>query len=188
MYKQLVILLFNLVFHPEKAWKTLSEEQDTDNALFLKSYLYPVLGIIALFSFIGILFSMQKWDAESGIKQVIKETVPFFVGYFLVVLALYRLSVKFIEEELPRSVCERFAGYASAAIYATAMFCALFPFFPFVKLLSIYTFYIVWQGAIHYLKIKEEYLAKFTIFASIIIMGVPLFVGWLLELTMPGLK
>jgi len=188
MYKQLAILLFNLIFHPEKAWKTRIEEQDTDTGDFQMSYLYPILGIIALFSFVGILLSLQKWEIQIAIKQVIKETVPYFIGYFLAVFALSRLSMKFAEEELPDSICERFTGYASAAVYAIAMLSALLPTFPFIQLFTVYTFYIVWQGAIHYLRIKEQHLAKFTIFASILIILAPLIVRLLLKLTMPGLK
>jgi len=187
MFKQLGILLFNLIVYPENAWKSCSEEQDTDDTLFFKSYLNPILGMIALFAFVGILLYRQIWDVQIAIKQVIKETVPYFVGYYIAVFALSRLSMKFFEEELPDPICERFTGYASAAIYAVAMFHALFPAFPFVQLLTIYTFYIVWQGAIHYLQIKEDYLIKFTIFASILIILAPLIVQVLLKLTMPGL-
>jgi len=188
MLKQLFILLFNIIIYPEKTWKECKEEQDSDNTCFLKNYLYPVFGIIALLSFAGILFYRKEWNVQVAIKQVIKETIPYFAGYFLAVFALSRLSLKFFEIKLTDSVCERFTGYASAAIYAIAMFYAFFPFFPFVQLLTAYTFYIVWQGSIHYLQIKEEYLTKFTIFAGILIILAPLIVRWLLILTIPGTR
>ena len=185
MYKQLVILLFNFIIHPENAWKECNEDQDTDNTYFLKSYLYPAFGIIALFSFAGILLYLKKWDVQIAMIHVIKEAIPYFAGYFLAVFALQRLSMKFFEQELRNPVCERFTGYASAAIYVTAVFYVLFPHFPIIQLLTIYTFYIVWQGAIHYLRIKEQHLTKFTIFASILIILAPLIIRLLLSLMIP---
>jgi len=185
MSKQLIILLFNFIIRPQKTWKECSEKQDNDNSGFFQSYLYPVFGIIALFAFAGILLKLKAWNVQIAIIQVIQKTIPYFVAYFLVVFALSRLSLKFFGEKLTNSVCERFTGYASAAVYVTAMLYALLPFFPFVQILTVYTFYIVWQGAIHYLQIKRENLTKFTIFAGILIIFTPLVVQYLLILAMP---
>ena len=186
MYKQLVILLFNFIVHPEKMWMDCNEKQDSDNEIFYKGYLYPVLGIIALFSFAGILLYLKKWEVRIAIIQVIKETIPYFAGYFIAVYALSQVSLKFFKTELTQPLCERFTGYASAAVYMTAMFYALVPFFTYIQILTVYTFYIVQQGATHYLRIKKEYLTKFTIFAGIIIILVPLIIRWALLLMMPG--
>ena len=186
MYKQLVILLLNFIIRPGKAWKECSEEQDTDNTDFLKSYLYPVFGIIALFSFAGILLYLKKWDVQIAIKQVIINTVSCFAGFYLAVFALSRLNMKYFGQQLTAAVCERFTGYASAAIYVTAILYSFFLFLPIIQLLSLYTFYIVWQGGAHYLQIKNEYLTKFTIFAGIIIILVPVIVRYLLILTIHG--
>ena len=185
MYKQLVVLLFNFIIRPEKTWKVWNEKHDTDTDNFFESYLYPIFGIIALFSFAGILFYLKEWNVRIAIKQVIKETIPYFAGYFIAVFALSRSSMMFFDEKPTNSVYERFTGYASAAVYVTAALYVLFPFFPFIQLLSIYTFYIVRQGAVHYLRIKEQHLTKFTIFASILIILAPLIVRWALSLTIP---
>ena len=188
MYKQLIILLFNLIIHPKRTWKERIEEQDANNDHFFKSYLYPIFGIIALFSFAGILLYLGKWEVQTAIKQVIRDIIPYFAGYFLVVFALSQLSVNLFNQKLTNVVCECFTGYASAAVYLIAILYALFPFFPFIQLLTLYTFYIVRQGAIHYLRIREQHLTKFTIFAGILIILTPLIVRWLLILTMPGLN
>lgn len=187
MYKQLFILLFELIAYPEKTWKALAEKQDTDNENFQKGYLYPVFGIIALLSFTGILLYLEEWNVQVALKMMIRELLSYFAGYFAAVFALSRLMAKFFKQEPENALNERFVGYASAMVYACAMLYAIFPSLLFVHLFSIYTFYLVWQGAIHYLSVKEEYLTKFTIFASILIILFPLIVRLLLSLMMPGL-
>jgi hypothetical protein len=188
MYKQLVILLFNFIVRPEKTWMERNEEQDNDNENFLKNYLYPVFGIIALFSFAGILLHLKEWNIQIAMKQVIKETIPYFAGFYLSVFTLSRLSSKLFGTNLPQPVCERFTGYASAAIYVTAMIYVLFPFLPHIQIFSIYTFYIVRQGAIHYLEINNKYLTKFTIFAGVLILLTPQIIRLLLIVMIPGAK
>jgi hypothetical protein len=186
MYKQIVIPLFNFIIHPEKAWKECNEEQDSDNEIFLKSYLYPVFGLIALFSFVGILLYLKKLDMQIAIKQVVKETIPYFAGFYISVFALSRWSLKFFEMKLPNPVCERFTGYASSAVYVMAMLYALFPYSLYIHILNIYTFYIVRQGAIHYIQINTKYLTKFTIFAGVLIAFTPVIIRLLLILMMQG--
>jgi hypothetical protein len=187
MYKQLFILLFKLIAYPEKTWKALAEKQDTDNENFQKSYLYPVFGIIALLSFAGILLYTKEWNVQVALKVMIRELLSYFAGYFAAVFALPRLMKIFFKQEPKNALNERFIGYASAMIYACAMLYAVFPALAFIHLFSVYTFYMVWQGGIHYLSVKEEYLTKFTIFASILIVLFPFIVRLLLSLMMPGL-
>jgi hypothetical protein len=192
MYKQLFVLLFNLISYPIKTWGQLAEEQDTNNNEdFYKSYLYPIIGTIALLSFLGILFSGSKFDLQIALKTVIKESVAYFFGFYVASFGLSRM-IPLFEQEVKMQICERFVGYSCATIYVIAMvydlFQVLFPTLIFAQIFIFYAAYTIWLGAIHYLKIKEEYLTKFTIFASILILFSPILIRWILSLMVPGLK
>ena len=65
---------------------------------------------------------------------------------------------------------------------------ALLPEFIFLWMFILYTFYIVWMGAHPYMKVKKEEQMKFTILASVIIVGTPFLIDRLLFLLMPGLR
>jgi hypothetical protein len=192
MYKRLFILLFDLVVHPEKTWKELREEQESaNNENFYKSYLYPIIGIIALFAFLGILFSLKKVSIKIGceiaLKMVIKEAVSYFAAFWIVAFCLFKIIPKYFGKEIGMPVCERFTGYASAAVYAVAMVYTLLPSLIFIQIFILYAIYTVWTGAMHYLEISEEYLIKFTIFAGSLILFSPVLIRRILSLMMPGL-
>ncbi|MDR3218652.1 MAG: YIP1 family protein [Dysgonamonadaceae bacterium] len=194
MYKRLFILFFNLISHPVQSWKEKAEEQDTNNENFYRSYLYPVVGTIALLSFIGIFFAGRapnievKTIIEQALKAVLREALAYFAGFYVASCLLSLILSKYFACEPGKYVCERFTGYASAVVYAVAMVSALFPFLVFIRyLFMLFAAYTVWQGAIHYLRIKAEYLTKFTIFASILIVLSPLLIQRLLLVMMPGL-
>ncbi|GHT10422.1 hypothetical protein FACS189432_06810 [Bacteroidia bacterium] len=188
MYKQLFILLFNLIASPVKTWEGLAEEQDTNNENFHKSYLYPIIGIIALLSFLGVLAYLKNFDLQIALKTVIKVTIVYFAGFYLEAYCLFRILPKYFGQEVKMYICERFTGYSSAVVYTVAMVAALFPALFFIQIFIFYAVYLIWLGATHYLQIKEEYLTKFTIFASILILFSPLLIQWLISLLMPGLK
>jgi hypothetical protein len=200
MYKQLFNLLFNLISVPEKTWKGLGEEsalvkfpQDIDNEKFYKSYLYPIIGIIALLSFLGVFLYERGNGLEAkeisglALKMVIRECITYFAGFYLTAYGIFAIISKYFKQEIKKQLCERFAGYSSAVTYVVAMIYALFPALFFVRIFIFYAIYTVWVGATHYLEIKEEYLTKFTIFAGILIVFSPLIIQKIFSLIMPGL-
>jgi hypothetical protein len=188
--KQLFILLFKIIAESTSTWKQLSEKQDKDNASFFKSYLFPIVGIIALLSFIGVLIdasfavNVLQQTLKIAIKQVIIYGGSFYITSY--VLAEHLFPRFYLPKDKLRG--EQFTGYGSALIYAIAMVKALFPSLFLLEILVFYTFYILWAGAVQFLKIEEDHIVKFTTFAGIIILITPFLLGMLIDLLMPGMK
>ena len=120
--------------------------------------------------------------------MVIKQTIIYGGSFYIISYAL--LEFVFPAFNLPKNKvqAEQFTGYASALIYATAMIKALFPTFFLLEIFVFYTFYILWVGGVHFLKINENLIIKFTIFAGIIVLITPFLLNALINLLMPGMK
>jgi hypothetical protein len=187
MFTQLFSQITNLIVNPGKAWKKLSEEKEFNDENFYKSYFHPVIGIIALLSFLGILL-FQKFNFQLALKTVIREIIIYFGGLFVAAYAVKLLSGKYFGLKFTTGIYERFVGYSSAAIYAITMVSALFTSLFFVQILVVYTAYIVWQGSIFYLNIKDDHSTKYAIFTSTIIIFSPLIIRGILYFVMPGMK
>jgi hypothetical protein len=188
MSKRLFILLFTLITEPNKAWSKLAEKQENRNEGFYKSYLYPVLGWIALLSFVGTLFSIGKFDVQIALKIVIKQIAVYYGGFYLASIVLAEWVFPRFRGTKDVFLSERFAAYSSALIYAVAMLKALFPSLFFLSLIIFYSVYMIWEGAVGYLKISEEFLVKFTVLSSIIILFFPIVLEFLIEWLIPGMK
>ena len=187
MFKQLFVLLFQLIAAPTQTWEALSEKQEKNNEDFQKSYFFLILGIIALLAFIGLLVSTKSFSFQSALKEVIKQLL-IYAGSF------YAVSIVLSEYLFPRFglgknklLAERFTGYASSLIYIVAMIKALFPQFFLLEIVIFYTVYIIWTGAVKFLGIEENQWIKFTIFASILILATPVLIRGIIYLLMPGL-
>lgn len=187
MYKDLFILLFDLIVSPDKAWNKLSGEQDKNNAGFYRNYLYPVLGIIAICSFIGILIVFKKFDVQLALKTVIKDVLTYFAAFFSASWLLSKVLSNYFTFPSGINTSERFVAYSSAPIYITAVFQALFPSLFFIQILNLYSFYVIWKGASIYLHIEERDLTRFTIFAGAIVLFLPPIIGRIIQFLMPGL-
>ena len=187
MYKKLFLLLFGLIAHPEKTWEELSENQQKDQEEFYKSYLYPILGIIALCAFVGVLLSRKEFEVAIALKTLIKDILAYFGAFYASSYIITKLLSSYFHYPATRQLSERFVGYSSALMYLVAMLYSLFPSFFFLQIILLYAIYIIWQGTVYYLKLDETNWVKFTIFASVSIILMPGILTFLISLIMPGL-
>ena len=190
MIKQLGILLFKLITEPTPTWRQLSEKQDPGNEYFYKGYLFPIVGMIALLSFVGVLitYSFDIHWLQTVLKVVIKQVIIYGGSFYIIAFILAEHLFPRFGLSKNKELAERFTGYSSSLVYVVAMIKALFPSLFFLEILVFYTTYILWTGTTHFLKIKEDLLIKFTIFATAIILFIPFLVDRLIGLLMPGMK
>jgi hypothetical protein len=120
--------------------------------------------------------------------MVLKQVMIYGGGFYLVSFILSEYLFPRFELEKNKWLSERFTGYASSLIYAIVMVQSLFADLFFLPILSFYTVYIIWTGAVQFFNIKENQLIKFTTFASILIMLIPFLINFLIDLLMPGMR
>jgi hypothetical protein len=188
MFKQLFILLFHLITKPVPTWEKLSEKQEKNNDDFYRSYLFPIIGIIALLSFAGGIISAETFNVQKALKTVISQVMVFGGSFYLSSFLLSKYIFPRFDLEKDKLFAERFTGYSSALVYVVAMFLSLFPGFFFLYVFLLYTIYIVWTGSSEFLKIEESLSLKFTIYTSLLILLMPFLTGSLITLLMPGMK
>ncbi|MDR1372593.1 MAG: YIP1 family protein [Dysgonamonadaceae bacterium] len=177
MFISLFSKLFRLIVEPGKIWRELFPDRDSNNEDFYRNYFYPALGIIALLTFVGSFIGVKSFT--DALKDVIRETVVFFVGFYLAVWGIVYLAKQRFGITLPVTVCEKFTGYSSAAVYVAAMTVALLPAFSILHVFALYAFVTVWHGVKNYL--KTDNLREFSLYASLIIIFLPTILRYLLN-------
>jgi hypothetical protein len=181
MWKRLFILLFGLIAEPDKTWRELSGKQEENNTNFYKSYLYPIFGMIALLSFVGVVTSSDNSDLQTALKTVIKQITVYVGGFYITSFVLTEFIIPRFKEEFDKLSIERFLGYASSLIYAIAIIQSLFPSLFFLQILVFYSVYIIWAGTIHYLNIEENSWVKFTVISCITLLFIPTVINFLMN-------
>ncbi len=191
MLKNLFEQLYRLIFQPSRAWNILineKEENVNDKDFFLKNYIYPVIGIVALFAFIGVFFHRKEFDIQLALRLMIKVVIALFAGFYLASFLLSKVIERFFSNASDYKLCQRFVGYSSALIYVMYMVLGIFPEFDFLQLILLYTIYIVWEGAPVYMQISDGERGKFTAAASAIVLLSPIIIEKIMFLTMPGMR
>lgn len=188
MFKNLFNTAILLIFKPSEAWSKLKERQSDDHESFLSNYIYPFFGMIAIAAFVGVLFTRKEFDLQIALKTSILGLISAFGGFYLGAYFLNELWHLLFHRERNSKLCQCFVGYASSLMFLLSIIQSLLPEFFFLRFFVLYTVYIVWEGAIPYMDVKETEQMKFTGFSTAIILLTPFIIEFILSFLMPGLR
>ncbi len=196
MLKNIFDLLVRLISQPAKAWSMLAGKQENNNERFYKSYLYPLFGIVALLSFVGVLLAAQEGQRfeisfgehlQFALKNCVRMTIITFAGFHLASYILSEVMRKIFKRPGELKLCQRFVGYSSSAVYLLILTRSLFPSLFFLYIFLLYVVYIIWEGAIPYMKIEENDQLKFTLWSGAVVLLTPFLIEVIMGAFMPRL-
>jgi hypothetical protein len=187
MYKEIIKLVILIISQPAKAWEMLSLKEDKEED-FLSRFIYPLIGMVTLAAFLGVLFTRKEFDVELALKSSIKTLVSSFGGFYLAAYLLNELWVSMFKRVKDMKRWQCFVGYSSSLVYSLTIILMLLPEFFFLRIFILYTVYIVWEGAESYMGIEENVKLKFVGIVSAVILLAPIIIDFLLSMLMPGLR
>lgn len=170
--------MFSIMATPVEGWKSLKRLHQPASVLN-KLYLYPLMGAAALSRLAGGLI----WKQESPLDALangIEMFCSLFGGYFCVVL----LAKLLLPAEFSDSMKEGFGRNLIAMSMATLAFFAIFLWMlpmlePVLVFLPLWTLYVISKG-VRFTGVPEEVRIKTTTLLSVLIIGVPFALAWVL--------
>lgn len=187
MFKEIFKWVVLVISQPAKAWEKLYQKEDNQDD-FLARFVYPLIGIVTVAAFLGILLTRKEFDVELALKATIKTLVAVFGGYHLSVYLLNEIWNGMFKREKNTALWQRFVGYSSGLMFVLSAVLMLIPEFFFLRIFVLYTFYIVWEGAQSYMGVEENERLKFVVITTLIILAIPYVIQFVLSLLMPGLR
>jgi hypothetical protein len=189
MYKDLAKWVIAITTTPGKAWKELAQKEEKGDE-FLTQFVFPLIGLVTLAAFTGILFTHREFSIELALKSSIKVLISYFGGFYLASYWLNELLESMFGKEKNLKHVQRFVGYSSAMMYVLNALLLLFPVseFFFLRIFILYTAYIVWEGALPYMQIGKKQRIKFMVMAGALIIVLPVVIELLLFMLMPGMR
>ena len=187
MFNDIYKRLTGLILKPGETWEQLSRNEE-EQTLFLSRFMYPLMGLIVLAAFLGVLFNEQEFDFQVVLKITIRTLISVAGGFFLGAYLLNEAWKGVFKQAGNAELCRFFVGYSSSLLFVLNMVTALLPEFIFLHIMVLYTVYIVWEGSIFYMKVNDKERLKFTVLASFIVMVTPFVIEHALRMLMPGLR
>lgn len=187
MYKEILSWVIAIISQPSKAWLVLAKREDKHEE-FLSRFVYPLIGLVTVSAFLGVLFTHKQFDLELALKSSIRTLVSSFGGFYLGAYLMNEIWQGWFKKTKDLKLWLRFIGYSSSLMFALNIVLMLLPEFFFLRIFLLYTFYIVWNGADSYMGVEEKIRLRFVGLTTAVILVTPVVIENLLRLLMPGLS
>ena len=187
MYKEIFRWMINIISQPAKAWSLLAKKEETQEE-FLSRFLYPLIGLITVAAFVGVLFTSKEFDLELALKSSIRTLVSSFGGFYLGAYLMNEIWQGIFKREKDLKLWMRFIGYSSVVMFSLNILLMLLPEFFFLQIFVAYTFYIIWEGAGPYMGVEEKIRLKFVAITTVVTLLAPAAIQFALSLLMPGMS
>lgn len=178
-YKVVLLRLKNLVLSPAKEWEEIKTNV-VNNTDSINLFAIPVIGLLSLASFLGVIINNQGINFQYALVEAI---VTFTSAYFSIYVATFFIGelsgVLGIAKD--RVQIMKFLPYAYSAYYVILLITELIPELFFIKILVLYTFYLVWEQASVIYSIGENDRVKFTVIYSLVLLFIPGILGWFMK-------
>ena len=110
MFKNIFNWVILIISQPGKAWDTLSKKEEKTED-FLEQFLYPLVGLVTITAFLGVLFTQKEFSLELALKSSIRTLVSTFGGFYLSAYIMNEVWKGFFKRESDMPLWQRFVGY-----------------------------------------------------------------------------
>lgn len=144
MYRNLGERLKGLVVSPGTEWQKIHRESTTFNDI-LGNFALPLIGLVALGTFLSHMINQQAFIFEFALKKAIMIFTALFGGTFLSWFLVYKL-MKYFRMVTSRELAAKLTIYSSAPLYVVSLVSVLIPEFFFVHIFVFYSLYLCYIG------------------------------------------
>lgn len=170
-YKAVLLRVKNMVLAPGKEWEDVKSNV-ANSSEAISNYAIPVIGLLSLASFLGVIINNQGVNFQYALVEGI---VTFCGAYFSIYVAGFILGElnETLSIDKDKKAIMKYLPFAYSAFYLIIFITELIPELFFLKILILYTVYLVWEQAAVVFNFEENQRVKYTVIYSFVILAVP---------------
>ncbi len=186
--KQKLFNIFNrsweLMLSTSSAWNTIEQEDNSKNQV-VRQFIYPWIIICTIlvmtFDMVYSSGSIIKTGFISALTTVIAYAGAFYTANYL---SFRFLNQKFADK-YTKHENEKIIAYSFTIIFIIKIITSAIPSLFFLKILNIYTIYLVWDACRAILKLDEEERGNYVLITTGLILLCPFIFNKILGAMLP---
>ncbi|MBP1663333.1 MAG: hypothetical protein H6Q19_473 [Bacteroidetes bacterium] len=184
--KQLFIRTWKLTADTTAAWDEIAAEKSTVKDVFLQYTIPFILICTIISSLFGFLYADEK-RLTIGILKGITIAVSLLAGNLLT----YSVSIRTLSKYLPHFAVKenvaRLVFYSFSLMYFFRIVTAILPGLFFLKVLNVFTAYLVWDGCRGVMGMDEDERSNFVLLVTGMVIFTPFIARYLLQWLLPNI-
>ena len=185
MMKDMFKRAWGIITSGNATWDRIAEERKPVSAI-RKQYIYPwiILCVVLVFLF-DTLYASER-SIEKGILSVIVTSLSMLGGYFISNILCFLYLKKYQAELASKVESETIVAYSYTIIILLEILIAIIPSLFFLRILSMFVGYMVWEGCRAMWKLKEDERGNIVLIFSIIIIFIPIIISRIIHMMLPN--
>jgi len=185
-YKSIFKRIISIITVPTTSWEELSAETgNTEKEDFRFFYFLLIANMVSSFAG-GLLYGDSPF--VSAIIKSIVTGVAFFGGFWGIYYIFTDILCKRFKITVSKAKTVRLIIYSMTLSFSLSILTALLPGLFFLKIINIYTLYIVWEGVSKLIPLEENERSNFVLLLSAVIVLFPFVISQLLLFSIPIAK
>ena len=183
--KNMLNKAWGLIVAADSTWDSIASEQASVTTI-RKNYIYPwiLCGVILSFIFNGIYAPARP--IEAALVHAIITLLSLTGGYYISNLVCFAYLNKYKPDLASKNKCETIVGYSYTIIILIEILITIMPSLFFLRILSLFVAYSVWEGSRAIWQLNEEERGSVVLIFSIIIIFMPIIVNKIIHILLPN--
>lgn len=166
-------MVLKVLSAPAKAWGEIARQGK--GPLVNAEYVFPLIGLCGLSVFIGTFFGSElSGDVfQVALTRCCSVAVALFCGYFVTAYILCKFTRRVFGWAGEDDTIRLFTAYSMTVTFVIYFLDGFFYNAVLHWFLLMYTAVLVYEGAKHLVRIREEKLMAYTVMATLVIIACP---------------
>lgn len=172
--------IFCVITAPKYGWELINESNIPMGKVMRTAYV-PLLCVLALSCFVPILYDSTTNSFTTSLKTAIVMSFTYFISYYIIIFLLGGFYPELVKTEGATARLNDYILYNLIFLMLLSILRNLLPgeFTP-VLFLMLYLPLMAYYGTAH-LFVRKDKVKKFAIISSILLLGLPLLLQFILD-------
>lgn len=186
--KQILISIFKhswgLMLSTSNTWNQI-EQEDNSKGQIVKHFLFPWIFICTFFVMVFDMLYTSGNIFKAGIISLLTTFISYSGAFYITRYLSFRFLNQKYPERYSKYEIEKIIAYSFSIVFIIKIVVSVVPSLFFLKILNIYTIYLVWDACRAILKLDEEERGNFVLLTTGLILICPFVFNKLIGFMLP---
>lgn len=175
-----------LIKRPDIASESLMTKHPFAGKSIVKEYVMPWCLCISMITFLSYCLFTKHFEIETAVIKSIFEFMVLFSSYFAAVSVCKFMNRSLLHKTVDDETVNVVIAYAFLVLYIMRIVMCIVPYMFYLKVLTLYVFYLLWVMGETVLQFDEKTRQRFMIANGLSIMVLPVIIKFILQRVVPN--
>ena len=186
LFKNIISRAWKIIISCNIAWDEIAVERLSVKQIRAQ-YIYPWIGLTVAMAFLFGLLYARNAVFENAILNAVITSISLLGGYFVSNFICFAYLKKSRPDLATKIQTETLVAYSYTIIILIELFMIIVPSLFFLRILSLFVVYVIWEGCHAIWQLKEDERGNIVLVFSLVIIFVSIIINRMISFMLPNI-